>query len=367
MSTRVTTAAEPAEPEAKPSAGDTMRAVWKRRPGPGLEVGRAPIPSLGPRDVLLKVRATSVCGTDTHIVAWDEWASHRLHPPIIFGHEVCGTVVEMGRDVTGLAPGDFVSVESHIPCERCHQCLTGQRHICRNLKILGVDVQGTFAEYVVVPAICAWKNPLDLKPEIASIMEPLGNAVYATLVEPVVGKRVAILGGGPIGLWSIGVAKAAGAHQVLMTIKQEYSRALAEAMGADAVYQVDDVDPVAAVLEATGGDGVDVVLEMSGAPAAIHQGLEMLTKGGRFTAFGIPPGAVEIDLSRQVIFKGARIIGINGRLMFDTWVQMAGMLESGALDPTPVITHTLPLEEINHAIKMMTSPERECGKVVLVP
>ncbi len=364
MATRATTEAHP---EPKASSRDTMQAVWKRKPGPGLEVGVAPIPTIGPLDVLLKVRATSVCGTDTHIVAWDYWASHRIRPPIVFGHEVCGSVIEIGRDVTGLAVGDFVSVESHIPCGHCPQCQTGQRHICRNLKILGVDVQGTFAEYVAVPALCAWKNPPDLKPEIASIMEPLGNAVYATLVEPVAGKRVAVLGGGPIGLWAIGVAKAAGARQVVMTIKQEYSRGLAEAMGADAVFHVDETDPVAAILQATGGNGADVVLEMSGAPAAIRQGLEVLTKGGRFTAFGIPPGSIEIDLSRDVIFKGARIIGINGRLMFETWVQMAGMLESGALDPTPVITHTLPLTEIEHAIEMMTSPDRECGKVVLMP
>lgn len=357
------------EPNLKPKSGarEMMRAVWKRTPGPGLEVGTAPVPAIGPHDVLLKVRATSVCGTDTHIYNWDYWASHRLHPPIIFGHEVCGTVVEVGRDVAGLAPGDFVSVESHIPCGHCPQCQTGQRHICRNLKILGVDVQGTFAEYVAVPDVCAWKNPPDLKAEVASIMEPLGNAVYATLVEPVTGKRVVILGGGPIGLWAIGVAKAAGARQVLMTIKQEYSRGLAEAMGADQVFHVDEVDPVKSILDATEGHGADVVLEMSGAPAAFRQGFDVLTKGGRFTAFGIPPGKVEIDFSNDVIFKGARIIGINGRLMFDTWVQMAGMLESGALDPTPVITHTLPLEEIEHAIRMMTSPDRECGKVVLLP
>lgn len=351
----------------KGTRGETMRAVWKQEAGPGLQVGTAPIPTIGPRDVLLKVRATSVCGTDTHIHAWDYWASHRLHPPIVIGHEVCGTIVEVGRDVTGLEAGDFVSCESHIPCEMCAQCRTGQRHICRNLKILGVDIQGSFAEYLAIPAVCAWKNPTDMKPEIASIMEPLGNAVYATLVEPVVGKRVVVLGGGPIGLWAIGIAKASGARQVLMTIKQEYSRSLAEAMGADAVFHVDEVDAVEAIMDSTGGDGADVVLEMSGAPQAIRQGLKVLTKGGRFTAFGIPPGAVEIDLASDVIFKGARILGINGRLMFDTWVQMAGLLESGALDPTPVITHTLPLEEVEHAIQMMTSPDRDCGKVILLP
>jgi threonine 3-dehydrogenase len=344
-----------------------MRAVWKRKPAPGFEMGTAPIPTIGPREILIKVRATSVCGTDTHIHAWDYWASHRLHPPIIVGHELCGTIVEVGADVTGLRVGDFVSAESHIPCEMCPQCRTGQRHICANLKILGVDIQGSFAEYLALPALCAWKNPPDMKPEIASIMEPLGNAVYATLAEPVVGKRVVVLGGGPIGLWSIGIAKAAGARQVIMTIKQEYSRKLAEAMGADSVLHVDQVDTVEAIRDLTGGHGADVVLEMSGATQAIRQGLEVVTKGGRFTAFGIPSGPVEIDLARDIIFKGARIIGINGRLMFDTWVQMAGLLESGALDPMPVITHTLPLEEVERAVHMMTTPDRDCGKVVLLP
>ncbi len=351
----------------RPGTRETMRAVWKRKPAPGFEMGTAPIPTIGPREILIQVRATSVCGTDTHIHAWDYWASHRLHPPIIVGHELCGTIVEVGRDVTGLAVDDFVSAESHIPCEMCPQCRTGQRHICANLKILGVDIQGSFAEYLALPAICAWKNPPDMKPEVASIMEPLGNAVYATLAEPVVGKRVVVLGGGPIGLWSIGIAKASGARQVIMTIKQEYSRKLALAMGADSVLHVDQVNAVEAIRDLTDGHGADVVLEMSGAAEAIRQGLEVVTKGGRFTAFGIPPGPIEIDLGRDVIFKGARIIGINGRLMFDTWVQMAGLLESGAFDPTPVITHTMPLEDVEKAVHMMTTPDRDCGKVVLLP
>jgi threonine 3-dehydrogenase len=347
--------------------GERMQAVWKDRAAPGLTVGTAPRPVPGPRDLLLQVRATSVCGTDAHIHAWDDWASRRIQPPIVIGHEMCGTVVEMGRDVTGFQIDDFVSVESHIPCEVCPQCRTGQRHICANLKILGVDVQGSFAEYVAVPALCAWKNPPDMPVEIASIMEPLGNAVYATLVEPVLGKHVAILGGGPIGLWAIGVAKAAGARQVVMTIKQDYSRALAKKMGADHVLHVDQVDPVEAIRDLTGGHGADVVLEMSGARSAIRQGLDMLTKGGRFTAFGIPPGPVEIDLARDFIFKGARLIGINGRLMFETWVQMASLLASGALDPRPVITHKLQLADVERAITMMTSADRDCGKVILEP
>jgi threonine 3-dehydrogenase len=344
-----------------------MQAVWKQKPAPGFTVASAPIPTPGPRDLLLKVRATSVCGTDVHIHAWDTWASRRLKPPIVLGHEMCGTVVEMGREVQGFALDDFVSVESHIPCERCPQCRTGQRHICANLQILGVDVAGSFAEYVAVPALCAWKNPPDLAPEVASIMEPLGNAVYATLVEPVVGKHVVILGGGPIGLWAIGVAKAAGARSVTLTIKQSFSRVLAEKMGADHILHVDEVDPVAAIMDLTRGHGADVVLEMSGAPSAIRHGLEVLTKGGRYTAFGIPPGTVEIDFARDLIFKGARFIGINGRLMFETWVQMAGLLESGALDPRPVITHKLPLRDAERAVAMMTSPDRDCGKVVLEP
>ncbi len=363
----VTTGTTTQQKRGRADTRGTMRAIWKRKAAPGFEIGTAPIPAIGSREILIQVRATSVCGTDTHIHAWDYWASHRLNPPLIVGHELCGTIVEVGRDVNGLAVGDLVSAESHIPCEMCPQCRTGQRHICANLKILGVDINGCFAEYVALPAICAWKNPPDMKPEIASIMEPLGNAVYATLAEPVVGKRVVVLGGGPIGLWSIGIARASGARQVIMTIKQEYSRRLAEAMGADAVLHVDQVDAVAAIRDLTQGEGADVVLEMSGAREAIRQGLEILTKGGRFTAFGIPPGAVEIDLARDIIFKGARIVGINGRLMFDTWVQMAGLLESGAFDPAPVITHRLPLEQVEHAVEMMTSVDRDCGKVVLIP
>jgi len=228
-------------------------------------------------------------------------------------------------------------------------------------------VDGCFADYAIIPQTSIWKNSPNLRPEVACIQDPLGNAVYATLAEGICGKTVAVFGCGPVGLFSIGVARASGAGPIFAVDQNDYRLELARRMGASHLLKSDE-QVVGEILAATGGVGVEVLLEMSGSAEAIHRGFEVLAKGGRFTAFGIPREPVpQFDLANQVIFKGARILGINGREMFRTWYQMASLLDSGALDPSPVITHSFPLEEYRTAFELMLSPQRECGKIVLIP
>ena len=347
----------------------TMRAVIKAEAGPGLVMREVPIPEPGPRDVLIKVKATSICGTDRHIYHWDAWSAGRIKPPLIVGHEVAGHVVQVGRDVTLLKEGDYVSAESHIPCTVCPVCRNGQQHICANLKILGVDTQGTYAEYAVIPETVAWKNDPDLDPAIASVMEPLGNAVYTVLVEPVTGLSVTVIGDGPAGINAVAVARASGAGAIYMVGKYDFRLGLGRRMGADVTLNITEpgMDVARTILDATDGIGVDVVLEMTGSQRAIDDGLKVLRKGGRFSAFGIPSGPVQMDLANGIVFKGARILGINGRLMWETWFQMAGLLRSGKLDPSPVITHRIALDDFEQGFAAMDSADRKVGKVVMFP
>ncbi len=346
-----------------------MRAIMKVRPGPGFEMREVDIPEPGPRDVLIKVKATSICGTDRKIYHWDAWSAGRIRPPLIIGHEVCGHVVAVGREVTLLKEGDFVSAESHIPCTVCPVCRNGQQHICAHLKILGIDTPGTYAEYAVIPEVVAWKNDPHLDPAIASILEPLGNAVYTVLAEPITGCSVAVFGDGPAGLNAVAVARASGAGTIFHIGKYPFRLDLGRKLGASVSLNSADpaVDVVQAILDATEGYGVDVVLEMSGSQRAIDEGLKVLRKGGRFSAFGIPSGPVQMDLSNGVVFKGARILGINGRLMWETWFQMAGLLRSGLLDPSPIITHRIPLDDFEKGFQAMDSSDRMVGKVVMFP
>ncbi len=344
-----------------------MKALMKARPAEGAELVEVPVPKIGPRDLLIKVRMTSICGTDVHIYNWDAWAQGRIKPPLVFGHEFAGDVVAVGELVTGFKPGDFVSAESHIPCGVCFQCRTDLQHICGTLKILGVDTQGCFADYAVIPEVCAWKNDKGMKPEIACIQEPLGNAVYAALTEDVTGRSVAVFGCGPAGLFTVGVAAAAGAGKLIHIIKHEFRRAISTKMGSTMIVKHDDPQLVDKVLKATDGVGVEAVLEMTGNQSAIDCGLKILAKGGRFTAFGIPSGPIQLDLSNGIVFKGARILGINGREMYKTWFKMAGLLNAGKLDPSPVITHKFPLVEFKTAFDVMRAKDRQSGKIVLVP
>lgn len=343
-----------------------MKAILKAEPGPGAELRNIEIPRIAKDELLIKVYRASICGSDMPIYQWNSWGPHRIKTPMVFGHEFCGTVVEAGSSTHGFVKGDFVSVESHIFCGACHQCLSGQRHVCRNFKIIGVDGPGGFAEYARIPARCGWKHSDRSLMDVGSIMEPLGNAVYATLVEEIVGRSILILGAGPQGLFAIQVARASGAGPLIVVEAAPYRQKLAKKMGADVVLDPRDPEILAHIRRAAKTpDGVDVVLELSGNPNAIHLGLQAIRNGGRYTAFGLPSGPVQVDWAEQIIFKGIRIHGIVGREIYRTWETMDHLLRAGAIDVRPAITHVFPLKDFKKAFDTMASKDKKCGKVVI--
>jgi threonine 3-dehydrogenase len=340
-----------------------MRAALKVEAAPGAKVALVNIPQIGSRDVLVQVKAASICGTDMHIYEWDAWAQSRMSIPRIFGHEFAGEVVEVGSEVTTLASGDFVAAETHITCGHCYQCRTGQANVCRNVQILGVDRDGAFAEYIAIPESVAWKTGKEIDHSVASIQEPFGNAVHATYADEITSKTVAVFGCGPIGLWAVGLCRISGASDIFAIEPNHKRLAIATTMGAKHVYNPFEVDPVQQVLEVTGGLGVDVVLEMSGNASAIRQGFKALRNGGRVSLLGIPSRSVDLDLANDIIFKGATVHGISGRRMFDTWYRTRRILEAGQLDLKQVITHTLSFDQIHEAMEIMKSGD--CGKIVM--
>ena len=344
---------------------ETMRALCKSRPEPGAELIETDIPRPGPDDILVKIRAASICGTDLHIYNWDPWAQSRIKTPLVFGHECSGEVIETGRNVRDVQMGDYVSLETHITTESSYQTKICQANVDPGVKILGIDRPGSYAEYVAVPAKGAWKNPPDMAPEIASIQEPFGNAVYTVLSAPVTAKTVLVTGCGPIGLWAVGIAKAAGAKAVYATDINPLRLELAEQMGATLAINSSTTDPVEVIMSETGGIGVDVLCEMSGNWRAIKQGFAALRNGGRVSILGIPPRPIELDLANDVVFKGATIYGISGRLIWETWYQTQALIISGMVDPTPVITHRFKLEQFDEAFKLMN--EGKAAKVALFP
>jgi threonine 3-dehydrogenase len=340
-----------------------MRALVKETAAPGAAIRQVPVPQPGAGEVLVRVEAASVCGTDLHIERWDPWARENFGPtPMVFGHEMAGTVVGHGPGAGRVPLGALVAAETHLVDWTCYQCRTGRQHVCRNLKILGVHVPGTFAEYAVLPETNAWVSD-GLTAEVASLQEPMGNAVHAAFVEEIAGQSVAVLGSGPIGLMAVAIARQAGAGTVFATDINAERREMAKRMGADVVLDAAD-DVVGEILAQTDGNGVDVVLEMSGAEAALHQGLAAVTKGGRVSLLGTHTRPASIDLSEEVIFKGLRVYGITGRRLFETWYRTAALLEEG-LDLTPIITHRLPMSAYREAFDLVASGHG--GKIVLKP
>lgn len=342
-----------------------MKAIVKHHRGYGAELQMVDIPQIKEDEVLIKVKATSICGTDVHIYTWDEWSESRVNPPYVFGHEFAGEIVEVGSKVTNVVLGDQVSAETHIVCYECPQCLTGDYHICKNTKIIGVDTHGCFAEYVALPAVNVWKNPKDMPYDVASVQEPMGNAVHTVLAGDVTGKAVAVIGCGPIGIMAVGVAKAAGASQVIAIDLNEYRLDLATKMGATTVINAKENNPVDLVMELTDGNGVDVICEMSGHPIAMNQGFKMVTNGGRVSILSLPVRPVELDITNDIVFKGVTVQGITGRKMYTTWQQVSRLLKSGQVDVKPMITHHFPLEDFEKGFDLMISGQ--CGKVVLQP
>jgi threonine 3-dehydrogenase len=340
-----------------------VRALAKLRPGPGLELVDRPTPEPGPGEVLLRMDAASICGTDHHLFQWDDWAAENLVPPRILGHELAGTVAASGAGVTRVKEGDLVGVESHIACWECGQCRRGEAHLCVGLEVIGVHVDGGFADYVVIPEANAIEsNGLDAA--VVALQEPMGNAVHAAFAEPIEGRTVLVTGCGPIGLCAVGIAKAAGAALVIATDTETYRLELARSMGADLALDASDPSTEERIVQATGGDGVNVVLEMSGARPALDQALRAVTRGGSISLLGIFGEPPTVDLSELVIMKGLRLHGIFGRRIYETWEQTQSLLRGG-LDVSPIITHRLPLDRWAEAFDLIAS--RHAGKVVLLP
>ena len=338
-----------------------MKALVKARREPGIWMQDIEPPRVGHNDVLIRMKKTAICGTDIHIYNWDAWAQKTVPVPMQVGHESCGEIVEGGSEVAGFAPGDRGSGEGHITCGHCRNCRAGRRHLCRNTIGVGVNRPGCFAEYMVLPASNVFKLPDAITDEIASVLDPLGNATHAALSFDLVGEDVLITGAGPIGIMAVAIARHVGARHVVITDVNDYRLDLARKMGASRALNVAHESIEGAMRDLGMEEGFDVGLEMSGNPVAFRDLLKSMHHGGRVALLGIPPSDVAIDWN-EVIFKGLVIKGIYGREMFGTWYKMAAMLQSG-LDVTPIITHRFAIGEYQLAFETMNSGRS--GKVIL--
>ena len=338
-----------------------MKALVKAEARPGIWMKDIPEPTIGPNDVLIKIAKTAICGTDMHIYHWDAWAQKTIPVPMAVGHEYFGRIVDMGSEVRGFALGDRVSGEGHLTCGFCRNCRAGRRHLCRNTTGVGVDRQGCFAEYLAIPASNAFKLTDAITDDIASILDPFGNATHTALAFTMVGEDVLITGAGPIGIMAVAIAKRVGARHVVITDVNDYRLDLARKMGATRAVNVSREKLDEVMRELGMQEGFDVGLEMSGNATAFRDMLRTMHHGGSVALLGIPPGDTAIDWN-QVIFKGLTMRGIYGREMFETWYKMAALLQGG-LDITPVITHHFPIQEFQRGFEIMGSGQS--GKIIL--
>ncbi|MGI6084930.1 MAG: zinc-binding dehydrogenase [Acetivibrionales bacterium] len=342
----------------------TMYGVYKAEAAPNAIIKEdLPIPEVGERDILVNVKATAICGTDLHIMAWNDYAQKRVPVPMVFGHEFAGEVVEIGSKVTEVKVGDRVAGETHIPCNNCYQCETDNRHICENMKIIGVHVPGSFAEYISFPVDCAYKIG-DLDYKLGAVLEPMGVAVHGVDKAEVAGKVVVINGCGPIGLLAVGATKAWGAKKIIALDVVDEKLNVATTMGASVTINSLKSDAIAEVHKAT-GHGADVVIDYTGNLKAIKSGFDMLRKGGRYVLVGLPTGKFEIDLTEDIIYKEATVIGVTGRLMYKTWDQCMELLKSDKFNIEPAISGTYPLSEYEKAFADIKAGVP--GKMILIP
>lgn len=338
-----------------------MKALVKATAGPGLEMMDVPMPEVGPMDVLIKIKKTSICGTDVHIWKWDAWAQRTIPVPMHVGHEFCGVVEAVGSGVTDLVPGELVSGEGHIVCGRCRNCLAGRQHLCPNTQGVGVNRPGAFAEYLSIPYRNVYKVDPAIPEEVISCFDPLGNAVHTALSWDLVAEDVLITGAGPIGCMAAAVARFAGARHVVVTDVNPWRLKLAEKLGATRTVNVAEESVGDAMRSLGMKEGFDVALEMSGHPSGLNDILNHTSNGAKVSLLGIFPDKVAIDWDK-VIFKGLMLKGIYGREMFETWYKMSSMVRAG-LDISPVITHRFPVAEFEKGFETMMSGQS--GKVVL--
>ncbi|WP_215426329.1 L-threonine 3-dehydrogenase [Agarivorans albus] len=338
-----------------------MKALAKLKTEPGIWITQVEMPELGHNDLLIKINKTAICGTDVHIYNWDEWSQKTIPVPMVIGHEYAGEVVDIGQEVRGFSVGDRVSGEGHITCGHCRNCRGGRTHLCRNTVGVGVNRTGCFSEYLVIPAVNAFKLPDEISDDLAAIFDPFGNAVHSALSFDLVGEDVLITGAGPIGVMAAAICKHVGARHVVVTDVNDYRLDLAQKMGATRVVNVAKQSLKDTMNELNMTEGFDVGLEMSGVPSAFSSMLELMNHGGKVAMLGIPPSDMGIDWS-QVIFKGLVIKGIYGREMFETWYKMASLVQSG-LDLSPIITHHYSVDDFQQGFDAMRSGQS--GKVIL--
>ena len=342
----------------------TMVAIKKKQAGPGLTwEPLAAVPTVGPGDVLVAVTHAAICGTDRHIYEWDEWSANRVPLNVTVGHEFVGRVVAMGDAVTRAGLGDRVSAEGHVGCGICEPCRCGNGHICEKVDIIGIDRDGCFAQYVKIPEQNIWPVHEGIPDHVAAVFDPLGNAMHTVMAAGVSGRSVLITGVGIIGLMAVSIARAAGAGTIFVTDTNPDRLELARKLGADITYDATESGWPAAARKATQDQGPQVLLEMSGHPDAIRQGFAALRNGGTAALLGLPAKPVALDLPNDIIFKGATVLGINGRRMFETWYQVESFVLSGRIQLDQIITHQLDMQDYDKGIKLMQSGE--AIKVVL--
>ena len=338
-----------------------LKALVKKEAAPGIWLDDVPEPKVGHNDVLIEIGKTAICGTDMHIYNWDAWARKTIPVPMQVGHEYFGRIVEVGSEVKGFKSGDRVSGEGHITCGYCRNCRAGRRHLCRNTVGVGVNRPGAFAQYLAIPADNAFKLPDSISDDVASILDPFGNATHTALAFNMVGEDVLITGAGPIGIMAVAIARFVGARHVVITDVNDYRLELAKKMGATRAINVQRESLDQTMRDLGMQEGFDVGLEMSGNAAAFRDLLRTMHHGGSVAILGIPPEDTSIDWN-QVIFKGLTLKGIYGREMFETWYKMASLLQSG-LKLEPIITHHLPVQEYAQAFSIMGSGRS--GKVIM--
>ncbi|NLC67863.1 MAG: L-threonine 3-dehydrogenase [Clostridiaceae bacterium] len=334
-----------------------MKAVVKDKPERGISVCNMPVPAAGPGEVIIKVRMAGICGTDLHIYNWDDWAKNRVKVPVIIGHEFIGEIVDMGPGVVNLKTGQRVSGEGHITCGHCRYCRNGNAHICQDVKIVGVDRNGCFSEYLCIPASNVWPVRDSIPDKYGTLFDPIGNAMHTVMSQPVNMKAVLITGAGSIGLFAVAITKSNGAARVIVLEPNPYKRELAAKIGADLVIDSSDPGAREKIIDATDGNGPDVLLEMSGHPGALRMGLDLLSNGGTASLLGIPEREVPINVAGDIVFKGITIHGITGRRIFETWYQCESFLLKEGHLIEPVITHKVTLDNIEESFLSMKRGE----------
>ncbi|HET9410372.1 MAG TPA: L-threonine 3-dehydrogenase [Candidatus Dormibacteraeota bacterium] len=338
-----------------------MKALVKAQSGPGLWLRDVPQPEPGPGEVLIRVLRTGICGTDLHIEAWNEWAQATIHPPLVVGHEFVGEVAKLGEGVESVYVGELVGAEGHIVCGKCRNCMAGRRALCANTVGIGVQRDGAFAEYIVMPAGNLWPHLIKIDLDVAAIFDPFGNAVHTAGQFSVVAEDVLVTGAGPIGLMAAMVARHNGARFVVITDVSDYRLELARKVGVTRAVDVRTENLADVQNELGMKEGFDVAFEMSGVPSALRDMIANMSHGGRIAMLGLPDHEFAINWS-QVVLKMLTVKGVYGRQIFDTWYEMSVFTQMG-LDISPVITHRFPYQDFEEAFAVAHSGK--CGKVVL--